>query len=84
MWTVNEVHTVLQTAFQKELRRRKQRIKNKALEKQNKVVDPRFGGALFFRASLQSAAYLFTENKTHTILQNDFGLKVYYIVKTNT
>ena len=52
MWTVNEVHTVLQTAFQKEIRRRKQRIKNKALEKQNKVVDPRFEGALFFRASL--------------------------------
>jgi len=50
-WTVNEVcHTVLQTAFQKELRR-KQRIKSKALEKQNKVVDPRFGGALFFHAS---------------------------------
>jgi hypothetical protein len=28
-------------------------------KKQNKVVDPRFGGALFFCASLQSAAYLF-------------------------
>jgi len=51
VWTGNEVHTVLQTAFQKEMRRRKQRIKIKALEKQNKVVDPRFGGALFFRAS---------------------------------